>query len=88
MTHYTEPKRVESWASAANAKIRLGKISRRMTEAGVNIEVLYSDHYHQLILVVDDVARARAVSEAWTREQAQPDRQKHHERDAKHEEQE
>jgi len=44
VTHYTEPKRVESWASAANAKIRLGKISRWMTETGVNIEVLYSDH--------------------------------------------
>ena len=44
---------------------QLGKISRRMAEAGVNIEVIYSDHDHQLILVVDDVARGRAVSEAW-----------------------
>src|SRR5450432_1097447 len=32
---------------------QLGKISRRMAEAGVNIEVLYSDHDQQLILVVD-----------------------------------
>src|ERR1051325_96891 len=47
---------------------QLGKLSRRMAEAGVNIEVLYSDHNHQLILVVDDLARGRAVSEAWTRE--------------------
>ena len=47
---------------------QLGKISRRMAEAGVNIEVLYSDHKHQLILVVDDLARGRAISEAWTRE--------------------
>jgi hypothetical protein len=39
-----------------------------MAEAGVNIEVLYSDHNHQLILVVDDLARGLAVSEAWTRE--------------------
>ena len=46
---------------------QLGKISRRMAEAGVNIEVLYSDHDHQLILVVDDIAKGRAVSEAWTR---------------------
>ena len=47
---------------------QLGKISRRMAEAGVNIEVIYSDHDHQLILVVDDVARGRAVSESWTGE--------------------
>jgi len=49
---------------------QLGKITRRMAEAGVNIEVLYSDHDHQLILVVDDLEKGRAVSEAWTREQA------------------
>ncbi len=47
---------------------QLGKITRRMADAGVNIEVLYSDHDHQLILVVDDVAAGRAVSEAWMRE--------------------
>lgn len=52
---------------------QLGKISRQMAEAGVNIEVLYSDHDHQLILVVDDIARRRAVSDAWTREQVSPD---------------
>ena len=44
---------------------QLGQLTRRMAEAGVNIEVLYSDHDHQLVLVVDDPARARAVSEAW-----------------------
>jgi hypothetical protein len=47
---------------------QLGLLARRMAEAGVNIEVLYSDHNHQLILVVDDLARGRAVSEVWTRE--------------------
>lgn len=47
---------------------QLGKISRRMAEAGVNIEVQYSDHDHQLILVVNDLAKGRAVSEAWMRE--------------------
>ena len=47
---------------------QLGKLSRRMAEAGVNIEVLYSDHDHQLILVVDDIERGRQVSEAWSRE--------------------
>lgn len=49
---------------------QLGKIARRMAEAGVNIEVMYSDHANQLILVVDDMERGRAVSEAWTRERA------------------
>jgi len=49
---------------------QLGKITRRMAEAGVNIEVLYSDHNHRLILVVDDFEKGRAVSEAWTREQS------------------
>jgi len=49
---------------------QLGKIARRMADAGVNIEVQYSDHDHQLILVVDDIAKGKAVSEAWTRERA------------------
>jgi hypothetical protein len=36
-----------------------------MAEAGVNIRVLYSDHDHQLILVVDDLEKGRTVSEEW-----------------------
>jgi hypothetical protein len=51
---------------------QLGLLTRRMADAGVNIEVLYSDHDHQLILVVDDVARGREVSEAWAREGGDP----------------
>jgi hypothetical protein len=47
---------------------QLGKLTRRMAEAGVNIEVLYSDHEHQLILVVDDVPRGREVAAAWAEE--------------------
>ena len=47
---------------------QLGLLTRRMAEAGVNIEVLYSDHDHHLILVVDDLARGREVAEAWARE--------------------
>ena len=47
---------------------QLGKIARRMAEARVNIEVVYSDHEHQLILVVDDPARGREVAEEWMRE--------------------
>jgi len=46
----------------------LGNISRRMGEAGVNIEVPHSDQDHQLILVVDDITNGLAVSEAWMRE--------------------
>ena len=45
---------------------QLGKLTRRMAAAGVNIEVLYSDHDHQLILVGDDLDEARKVSEAWS----------------------
>lgn len=44
---------------------QLGRISRLMAEAGVNIEVIYSDHQNQLILVVDDLAKGQAVSDAW-----------------------
>lgn len=44
---------------------QLGKIARAMADAGVNIEVQYSDHDNQLILVVDDLEKGHAVSEAW-----------------------
>jgi hypothetical protein len=47
---------------------QLGKIARRMAAAGVNIEVQYSDHDHNLVLVVDDLSRARQVSAEWTRD--------------------
>ena len=53
---------------------QLGKISRRMAESGINIEAIYSDHQNQLILVVDDLAKGHAVSDAWTREHARSDR--------------
>jgi hypothetical protein len=46
---------------------QLGLLCQRMADAGVNIEVLYSDHANQLILVVDDIAAGRAVSEQWAR---------------------
>jgi hypothetical protein len=44
---------------------QLGALTRSMADAGVNIEVLYSDHDHRLILVVDDVERAREVAARW-----------------------
>lgn len=47
---------------------QLGQLTRRMADAGVNIEVLYSDHDHQLILVVDDLEKARTVAAKWTKE--------------------
>jgi len=46
---------------------QLGQLTRLMAEAGINIEVMYSDHANRLILVVDDEASARAVGDAWAR---------------------
>ena len=45
---------------------QLGKLTKKMAEAGVNIEVLYSDHNHQLILVVDDLPTAQRVAAEWS----------------------
>ena len=45
---------------------QLGMVCRLMAEAGVNIEVIYSDHSNRLILVVDDPAKGKAVSAAWS----------------------
>lgn len=39
-----------------------------MKDLTINIGVIYSDHNHQLILVVDDLAKGREVSEEWMRE--------------------
>jgi len=47
---------------------QLGQLTRRMADAGINIEVLYSDHDRQLILVVDKLEEARAVSAKWASE--------------------
>ena len=47
---------------------QLGLLTRRIAEAGVNIEVLYSDHDHQMILVVDDFEKGKVVSDAWSKE--------------------
>ena len=44
---------------------QLGKISRSMADAGVNIEVQYSDHDHRLVLLVDDPHRAAEVAARW-----------------------
>ncbi len=49
---------------------QLGALTRELADAGVNIEVLYSDHDHRLILVVDNIEKGRRVSEAWTRQRS------------------
>jgi organic hydroperoxide reductase OsmC/OhrA len=45
---------------------QLGSIARALGDAGVNIECVYSDHDHQLILVVDDVETASRAIAAWS----------------------
>jgi hypothetical protein len=40
-----------------------------MSAAGVNIEVMYSDHDNQLILVVDDVVAGAEISRSWSARQ-------------------
>ena len=47
---------------------QLGKLTRTMAKAGVNIEVLYSDHDHQMILVVDDLELGKKISAEWVRQ--------------------
>lgn len=39
----------------------LGRMMRRLADAGVNVEVMYSDHDHRKVLVVDDPGRAQSV---------------------------
>lgn len=45
---------------------QLGLFCQAMAAAEVNIEVLYSDHDHQLVVVVDDHERGQQVSQNWT----------------------
>ncbi len=47
---------------------QLGLLTQRMADASVNIEVLYSDHDHNLVLVTSDPARAGEVADTWMRE--------------------
>jgi hypothetical protein len=44
---------------------QLGAIGRALGDAGVNIEVQYSDHANRLILVVDDMETAERVTSDW-----------------------
>jgi len=45
---------------------QLGKLCRLMAKAGVNIEVQYSDHANQLILVVDEIEAAKRAAAQWS----------------------
>lgn len=47
---------------------QLGRLARRMADAGVNIEVQYSDHDQQLILIVDNMTAGEKVCEVWNHE--------------------
>ncbi len=44
---------------------QLGKLTRLIADAGVNIEVMYSDHNNQLILVVDNYEKGKQISNQW-----------------------
>jgi organic hydroperoxide reductase OsmC/OhrA len=44
---------------------QLGRLARAMSDAGVNIEVVYSDHDNQLVLGVNDLAKGQQVSGQW-----------------------
>ena len=44
---------------------QLGMLTGRMAESGVNIHTLYSDHDNQLIVVPDDLEKARVVAREW-----------------------
>lgn len=46
---------------------QLGKICRIMANHKVNIVVQYSDHYNQLILVVDDNEKGKTISANWSK---------------------
>ena len=44
----------------------LGRIAAALGDAGINIVTQYSDHANRLILVVDDLAAAAAVTQDWS----------------------
>jgi len=46
---------------------QLGKICRLMAQNNINILVQYSDHYNQLILVVDDHEKGKIISDNWSK---------------------
>ena len=53
---------------------QLGEFTGMIAAAGINILVQYSDHDHQLVLVVDDLPGARMVAARWTNDRNTPPR--------------
>lgn len=49
---------------------QLGKLLRRMADAEVNVLTQYSDHDHQLVLVVDNLQAGQGVAHCWMQERA------------------
>lgn len=47
---------------------QLGMFCKRLAEQQVNILTQYSDHSNQLIVVVDDQVKGKAISEQWEKE--------------------
>lgn len=47
---------------------QLGMFCRRMADAGINILVQYSDHYNQLVVVVDNFEKGKHVAEQWAKQ--------------------
>ncbi|MEO7046609.1 MAG: amino acid-binding protein [Ferruginibacter sp.] len=47
---------------------QLGIFCRKIADANVNILTQYSDHYNQLIVVVDNYEKGKQVSEEWMKE--------------------
>jgi len=47
---------------------QLGTFCRRLSDAGLNILVQYSDHSNQLIVVVDNFDKGKKVSADWMKE--------------------
>ena len=46
---------------------QLGAITRAIAQTGTSVEVLYSDHDRQLILLTNDEVAAAAATKAWDR---------------------
>jgi hypothetical protein len=47
---------------------QLGMFCRRLADGNVNILVQYSDHSNQLIIVPDNLEKAKEISELWMKE--------------------
>jgi len=47
---------------------QLGMFCRKLADADVNILTQYSDHFNQLIVVVDNYEKGKQVSEEWMKE--------------------